>query len=332
MAAPNLLIAIDGGQTATKALAATREGEVLAAGRGGPSDHFHIEGGVEKNRRAIQGAIVSALAAAGSEAHQVVAVGLGLTGAPTGGQQNPIIESIVREVVEPVALSINPDYVTNLAGASGGRPGVVLIAGGGAISYGLTADGRSALAGGYGFLLGDEGSAFKIGIAAISAAARAQDRRGEPTALQAIVEQHFDIPTIRNIPRVVYNAGFSRDRISLLAPRVARAADQGDLAAIRILDEAGNELALTGLGVIRQLFSPGEPVDVYMTGGVFSAGHFLREPFRLALKEGWPTAEPKEPRFPPAVGGLILAARAIDVEVDEPWLSRVEASLPKVVS
>ena len=72
--------------------------------------------------------------------------------------------------------------MTNLAGASGGDPGVVLIAGGGSIGFGVTADGREALAGGFGYLLGDEGSAFDIGLRAIAAACRAEDRRGEPTS------------------------------------------------------------------------------------------------------------------------------------------------------
>lgn len=330
MAAPNVLVAVDGGQTATKALVATREGKVLGAGRGGPSDHFHIEGGFEKNRLAIHGAIVAALEAAGTDAHQVVAAGLGLTGAPTGGAQNPLIEGIAREIIDPLKITITPDYVTNLTGASGGKPGVVLIAGGGAIGYGVTADGRTALAGGYGFLLGDEGSAFKIGLGAISAAARAHDRRADPTALQAIVEAHFEIGNIRSIPRVVYAAGFSRDRIALLAPKVTRAAESGDAAAIQILDEAGRELALTGLGVIRQLYEPGDPVDVYLTGGVFTAGEPLLRPFRDALRAGWPTAEPRSPRFPPMVGGLILAAQSLGIVVDEPWLREVEASLAEI--
>src|SRR6476619_2405907 len=107
-----LLLAIDGGQTSTKALLARIDGTILGSGRGGPSDHFHIEGGVEKNRRAIHGAIVAALEAAGAETHQVVAVGLGLTGAPPGGQQNPVIEEIVREIVDPLQIVIAPDYVS----------------------------------------------------------------------------------------------------------------------------------------------------------------------------------------------------------------------------
>src|SRR4051812_42434612 len=154
--AGSLLVAVDGGQTSTKALVATPEGRVLARGRGGPSDHFHIEGGVEKNRIAIHGAIGAALAAAGKGPVDVGSVALGLTGAPARGSQNPVVQEIVRELLDPAEIVVVPDYVTNLAGASGGEPGVVLIAGGGAIGFGVTEDGREAIAGGFGFLLGDE--------------------------------------------------------------------------------------------------------------------------------------------------------------------------------
>jgi glucosamine kinase len=330
MSDDRLLLAIDGGQTATKALVATIDGTILGAGRGGPSDHFHIEGGVERNRVAIHGAITAALTSANVTAGRVAAIGLGLTGAPPNGTQTPIVHAIVREVLSPQEIIVTPDYVTNLAGASGGEPGVVLIAGGGAIGYGVTSEGREAVAGGYGFLLGDEGSAFDIGLRAISAAARAEDRRGEPTALQKIVEEHFDIPTIRHLPRVVYAAGFSRERISLLSPKVLQAAQDDDSAARQIMSTAGEELATTGLGVIRQLFEPGSKVDVYLTGGVFSAGDLLLESFCATLRSGWPTASPREPRLPPAVGGLVLAARSLGQTIDTEWLENVATSLPKV--
>jgi N-acetylglucosamine kinase-like BadF-type ATPase len=326
----SLLLAVDGGQTATKALVARLDGTILGAGRGGPSDHFHIEGGVEKNRFAIHGAIAAALTAAGAAADRVAAIGLGLTGAPTGGEQTPVVHEIVREVLDPRQITVAPDYVTNLAGASGGEPGVVLIAGGGAIGYGVTADGREAIAGGFGYLLGDEGSAFDIGLRAIAAAARAADRRAEPTVLQAMVEQYFGISTIKQVTRVVYQAGFSRDRISLLAPKVAQAARDDDPAALRIMSAAGEELALTALGVIRQLCQPGSAVDVYLTGGVFAAGDVVHGPFRAALRSGWPAAEARDPRFPPAVGALILAARSLGRPVDATWLDAVAATLPAV--
>ncbi len=327
MAARSLLVAVDGGQTATKALVATVDGTVLAAGRGGPSDHFHGPGGVEKNRRAIQEAVRSVLSAAGADPQDVVSIGLGLTGAPTGGEQTPVVHQIVREILPAPAIAVVPDYVTNLAGASGGEPGVVLIAGGGAIGYGLTADGREALAGGFGYLLGDEGSAFDIGLRAIAAACRAEDRRGQPTSLRAVTLAHFGIATMRAIPRVVYQEGFSRERISLLAPAVVDAARNGDTAARRILATAGEELATTALGVIRQLFPNGEPVAVYLTGGVFGAGDALLVSFQATLHEGWPTADARLPRFPPVVGGLIVAIRALGREPDASWLDTVRISL-----
>lgn len=319
----DLLLAIDGGQTATKALVARSDGTVLGAGRGGPSDHFHIAGGMEKNRVAIHGAIRAALAAAGVGPERVASIALGLTGAPPGGPQQEVVREIVRELLDPRAIVVVPDYITNLAGASGGEPGVVLIAGGGAISYGVTADGREAISGGFGFLLGDEGSAFDIGRRATIAAARASDGRDEPTALQAIVQDEFGLTVMKEITRIVYKDGFSRDRLSLLAPKVAGAAQAGDAVATRIMATAGEELARTALATVRKLLAPGEAASVYLTGGVFGAGEVLLGPFRAALTAGWPAATAREPRFPPAVGGLILANRELGESMDEAWLDVV---------
>lgn len=322
------LLAVDGGQTATKSLLSTVDGRVLGAGLGGPSDHFHSEGGVEKNRRAIHGAIDDVLGATGIDARQIVAAALGLTGAPTGGQGVELARGVAYERLPASTLTITPDYVTNLAGASGGRPGIVLIAGGGAIGYGITEQGDEAIAGGFGFLLGDEGSAFWIGKSAIAAASCAADRRGEPTTLKAIVIDHFGVQRVRELPSIVYAAGFSRDRISLLAPKVVQAARDGDIAAVGILQNAGEELARTAVGVSRQLFAPGTEIDVYMTGGVFQAGTLLLDPFRALLSREWPGAKPRIPRFPPAVGGLIVAARSVGITVDDAWLDTVAATLP----
>ncbi len=327
MTSGSLLVAVDGGQTATKALIARRDGAVLAAGRGGPSDHFHGAGGVEKNRRAIHEAVLSALAAAGADAGDVASIGLGLTGAPAGGEQTPIVVEIVQEILPAAIVTVVPDYVTNLAGASGGEPGVVLIAGGGSIGFGITADGRQALAGGFGYLLGDEGSAFDIGRRAIAAACQAEDRRGEATSLTTAVLEHFDIATMRAIPRVVYRAGFAREQIALLAPAVSEAARKGDVEARRIMATAGEELACTAVGVMRQLFQSGENVTVYLTGGVFAAGECLLGPFRTALHAQWSSATSRFPRFPPAVGGLILAARALGQAPDASWLETISQSL-----
>ena len=185
------------------------DGTIIATGQGGPSDHFHIEGGVEKNRHAIHGSIEDVLIHAGADGGDVVAVGLGLTGAPREGDQNPVVKDLVQELLPHLGrdrIVVEPDDRTNLAGASGGKPGVVLIAGGGCIAYGITSDGREAVSGGFGYLIGDEGSAFDIGVRAIQSACKASDARGPATVLEQVVREHIGIGKITGD----YPGGLSR--------------------------------------------------------------------------------------------------------------------------
>lgn len=330
MTTRSLLVGVDGGQTSTKAMVAAPSGRLLGAGEGRAFDHFRVKGGAERNRAAIHESVSRALRAAGARPEDVAAIALGLTGVRTGGPETSLVESIARDVVPAAEIVVVADYESNLAGANGGQPGVVVIAGGGSIGFGVTADGRQALASGYGYLLGDEGSAFSIGRAAIIAAARASDDRDEATSLVEIIRSVFDIETVRDVRLVIYHEHFSRDTVSRLAPHVVGAAEAGDHVAQRIVRWAGEELALTALSVIRQLYpdQPEEPVPVAITGGVFRAGPLLLQPFRATLEAGWPGATAHEPRFPPAVGTLIFAARAADIEPDAAWLDEVAVSLP----
>src|SRR5688572_3261937 len=140
MATPErTLLSIDGGQTSTKAMVATVDGTVLGAGQGGPTVHYLSEGGPEKNRASVQGAIHAALQDGGIDPASVVSVGLGSTGIDPQGEEVATIQDIIREIVSPKAIRVVTDTYTNLMGASGGEPGVVVIAGGGAIGYGLAA-------------------------------------------------------------------------------------------------------------------------------------------------------------------------------------------------
>jgi N-acetylglucosamine kinase-like BadF-type ATPase len=325
------LLSIDGGQTSTKAMVATIDGTVLGSGQGGPTVHYLSEGGPEKNRASVQGAIHAALRDARVEPSSVVSVGLGSTGIDPQGGEVATIHEIIREVVSPKAIRVVTDTYTNLMGASGGKSGVVVIAGGGAIGYGLTASEQVATSSGFGYWLGDEGSAFWIGMQAIEFACRASDWRDEPTALEQIVLDHFGLERMRLLPRIVYRAGFNREQISFLAPKVAEAAHQGDAAARLIYSQAARELALTAAGILRQQYQPGETATVYPTGGVFTEEELVRKPFETALASLWPNASVLDPRFPPVVGGLIIAGRAIDIPVDEAWLRALEASLVGLV-
>lgn len=323
----DLILAIDGGQTSTKALLARRDGTILATGHGPACDHIHGPGGRETNRRAIHTAARDALAEAGRKTGEIVSVGMGLTSAAREHHAQGIFMEIVRELCDPETIWVDADYVSNLYGASAGGPGVVVIAGGGSVGYGIDAHGREALTGGLGFLLGDDGSAWYIGLQAIIAAVRANDGRGAPTALLPFIREHYGLDSVREIIRVIYADGFTRDQVSTIAPDIVRLAATDDVAR-QVVTGAGGKLAEIVLATIRRLHEPGSPVSVYPTGGVFAAGPLITGPFESAILAAWPTATILQPRFAPVVGALIQAIRNLDGDITPAVLDRIAATLP----
>lgn len=319
----NLILAVDGGQTSTKALIARRDGTILASGRGPACDHIHGPAGRETNRRAIHTAALDALANAGHNAEEIVAVGMGLTSAAREHHAQGIFADIARELCNPDAIWVDADYVSNLYGASAGADGVAVIAGGGSVGYGVDTRGNEAIAGGLGFLMGDDGSAWYIGLNAIIAATHANDGRGAPTALLPFVCQHYGLDSVREIIRVIYADRFTRDQVSSIAPDVVRIAAEDEVAR-HIVTTAGDKLAAIVLAVIHRLYKTGEPVSVYPTGGVFSAGPFITEPFETRILADWPGATIRQPRFEPVVGALIQALSALDDEVTPDLLRNLE--------
>lgn len=313
------LLAIDGGQTSTEALVAHADGRILAHGHGGPMDHVFAGGG-ERARAAIHVAIVSAYAAAGVDRVAAVAVG-GVTGVGPDDPELQKIAEIIGEVVRAEYTAVVPDYVTNLAGASGGRPGVAVIAGGGAVAYGRTEDGREAVAGGFGYLLGDEGGGYDIGRRAVGAAIRAFDGRGIPTMLEPMVKEALGLAHLNEIKRVVYVPDFSRDQLAALVPLVARAAMERDPVAQGIMATAGNELAQIGLAVGRRLHIEGDRISIYPTGGVFKSGPVICQPFEDAIRSGWPNAQVCPAQHSPVTGALLLAGQLHGIGDSGAWIA-----------
>lgn len=322
MSAP-LVLAIDGGQSSTKALIADTEGHILGRGTGSPCDHITGPHGYERNRAAIHSATSAAIADAGVDAGRIVAAGMGLTSAPPELGMNHLFAQMLREIANPEHLWIDHDVASNLAGASAGAPGIVVIAGGGSIGYGVDAGGRDAKAGGMGYLMGDDGSAWWIGLHAIRAAAAAADRRGPETALLPFMLEHYGIPTIRHIVEMLYGPAFRRDQVAGISPEVVRIAE-GDEVARGIVTTAGERLAGLAIAVSEQLGITGEAVDVYPTGGVFNAGALVMAPFRAMLAAARPAAVIREPRFAPVYGALFRAYQAMGVEISDEVLGNLE--------
>jgi N-acetylglucosamine kinase len=206
---------------------------------------------------------------------------------------------------------VHGDAYTALTGAHGGRPGIIAISGTGSHIMGMNASGDVARAGGWGWLLGDEGSALWLGKSGLAAALRAFDGVGEPTFLEALMREHFQIVTFREVKRLVYDSGFGAKGFAALAALVSSAAMQGDAVALKLISQAARDLAAQVMAVQQRLALPAD-VPVAPLGGAYEHVHGLREGFVAALREVNPRATVVAPQLPPVLGAALIALRACD--------------------
>ncbi len=176
------------------------------------------------------------------------------------------------------------------------RPhGVAVVAATGATVFGIRADdGHQMSVGGWGTLLGDEGSAYAAGLLGLRAAVRAYEGRLDaPTGLVEAVCAHFKLPLAtfqRDLVHLAYQKPLSRAEIAGFAAVVARLADSGDVAAARIMSKVAADLTALMLHVTRKLFVPTEPFDVAAAGGLLNAGELIIAPLRQTLACEFPHA------------------------------------------
>jgi N-acetylglucosamine kinase len=259
-------------------------------------------------------------------AAEITSAVAGMTNVDDPDPRAEIVAGVIRELIAVNRVRVTTDRVSCWAGASGGRPSALVIAGGGAISYGDNGRGRTAYSGGWGYLLGDEGSATHVGLQAIRAALRDSDGRGEPTALTELVRAEFGVPDLASIKPIIYDAAFSRARFGALAPKVVALAAT-DHTAADIIAAAGRELAMLARAVLAEIFEPDEATPVHLVGGMFAAGVPVLDPLRVELTRTHPAAAAAIAPHAPLLGALVLAATDIGIAVDERWLDRAGKSL-----
>jgi len=309
---PEVVLGVDGGQTSTTAVLCDLEGALLGLGRAGPANHVWEPGGVSRARRAVTRSVTHALRAAGLPRHHVAeAAFLGMTGAKADGRT----ASAVQGCVSAKRRQVDNDMVPALASATLGKPGVVVIAGTGAIAYAQNARGRRASASGWGFLLGDEGSGFWIARKAIAAAGRASDGRGRPTALADALLQASNLEDLWDLHFLIYSERMPRADIAALASVVPPVAARGDGAARRILRDAGRELGLAGGAVARRLRMHRGRLLVGAVGGVFRGSREVNRAFRREMRKHAPKSLFVEPRLTPVMGSVLLALKMARVRL-----------------
>lgn len=301
-------LGVDGGGTKTAFVLTDRDGRELARHEGGSS--YHIQIGVESLHTLLHDGVHVVLDQAAAKTEDVIFAFFGLPAHGEDSQVQPFLDVTPEAVLGHRRYACGNDMICGWAGSLGGEDGINIVAGTGSIGYGER-QGLSARGGGWGEVFSDEGSAYWIAVQGLNVFSRMADGRLERGPLYDLLKRELDLKSDLDICAYVYaKATAQRDRIAALSRLVARAAAQGDVAAQAVFTEAGQELAAIVDGIRRQLEYPaGEGVNLSYSGGVFQSDELILRPFRQQLSTYSPDYRIVTPRYSPAMGAAIYAAR-----------------------
>ncbi len=295
------VIGIDAGGTKTEALLADADGTVLArARRGGANLAAHGELAVEKTLHEL---IDETL---GERDVRVAAICLGIAGSDRE-EDAVVIRGIMRRIGARARVVVTNDALIALVAGAGMGTGVVVIAGTGSIAYGVNARNEAARAGGWGYILADEGSGYWLGRQALRAVVRAADGRGPATALTPLILDFFKVSRPQALVREVYRHYLKPSDIARCARAVEQAREAGDPVAIEIATLAADELMAAARSVILQLDLASSSFPVVLAGGAFLAVPWLQTTLMSRLPEVAPGCRVALLSEDPALGAVRLA-------------------------
>lgn len=295
------VLGIDAGGTKTVCLLADEDGRVVAAARGGGAN-LQAAGELEVEK-VLHELMEEAI---GSRAVAPTAICLGIAGVDRE-EDNRLVHGIMRRIGYKARILVVNDALIALMAGAPDAPAVVIIAGTGSIAYGRNASGVAARAGGWGYVLGDEGSGYWIGRLALRAVVRQADGRGGRTLLTPLVLQHFDVAKPQDLVNAIYYRDVRPPAIAAVARYVQEAFDDGDSVAAHILDRAAAELVTSAASVTSQLGMTEDEFPFILAGGMFQAIPWLvvELPQRLNAIAARSRAERLESE--PATGAIRLA-------------------------
>ena len=303
------VLGVNGGATKTLAAVLDLDRHALHLGHGGPSNQDAV--GPRRAVNALLEAADQALSRVGIAQEDLAAAVLAVAGTDTEA-----IDRHLREMRDGDWIVVN-DVISAWAAATGALPGVGVISGTGSNVFGVGPDGSCWRAGGWGHLLGDEGSGYWLGARSLKAALHDRDASGPATALSEAALRFFGAPSVEALAASVYTTPLTKDEVAAFAAETARFAGEGDAVARDLYALAAAELSTQVMAVITQTGLTGA-FPVGLIGGAFKAGPVFVGPLRDRIRACAPQAEVGTVDMTPVGGSVLLAARACGCETEIP--------------
>lgn len=308
------VLAVDAGATNCRAVLCAQDGHVLGYSQGGPCNYQSI-GELQAKRTLTD--VLTALVPAGQYPLRVKRAVFGIAGLDTQGDRQVLIpmvaEALAAACIQAEDVLLDNDAMMTLLGAVGPEPGVLIIAGTGSIACGITPDGRQARAGGWGHRIGDEGSGFAIGKAALVHIMRAYDGREGTSAITDHVLQQLGMVCPEEIVNWVYGREYTVDKVASLAPILCRLAEAGDWKAREIINQASREVVHAAMVVINTLHLKDETFKLVLLGGVIQQNrYFCAQVIELIGRE-CSRVTVSAPRYAPICGGILNGLMSLGI-------------------
>ena len=312
-----LIVGIDGGGTKTEAVLCDDEGRVLRRVRGGPTSPTSLP--VTQVKENLAGIMECLMAEHDGLNGRIDALFAGLSGGSVGNNAAVIRDMLVELLPGCRRIANFSDSINALRSAVPQGDALVAISGTGSSVFACV-NGQMRQCGGWGYLLGDEGSGFDLGQRALRSALRALDGRGPDTSLAAACQDKLGQDVRQAIPRL-YQEG--RPGIAAFAPVLLSQAQAGDAVAQRELEAAAAGLAETITAAGRWL--PASLKRTAIAGSVWKSAIFRRQVRRI-LSEDYCLCETD---LPPVYGSFVIALRQAGLTPDAQVEGRFRATLPR---
>lgn len=260
--------------------------------------------GVEKAVELLDGILNDVITAAKIAGNDITGLCAGFAGGGRihdAGQVKTKFQELVNKKYNlrfPVVVTTDAEIT--LEGAFSGGEGAVLISGTGSIIYVKDRKGIFYRAGGFGRIIGDEGSGYTIGRKGLAAAAKFFDSRGKENLLAGFMKKELNITSSEELIKKVYEENYEP---SEFAPLVIKAAEEKDKTAENILDEETDELILHIKAVKNYL---GNSFKLCLSGGVITAENCFSALLKEKIKSRFPNIEIIEPVLSPELGAALL--------------------------
>lgn len=297
-------IGIDGGGTKTKFVLIDDKKNVINSIEKSTC-HF-MQVGFDGLEKVLYDGFHELIEGAGIRPNEIESACLGLAGY---GNVVSVIDEIkkrVKNIFVGIDFLLCSDVKIAHAGALGSKDGIVIISGTGSIGYSVKAEAENRV-GGWGYQIGDEGSAYWIGKKTLEVFSKQADGRLEKKAIYRILREELNIENDYDIIKYVGDKlKGDRSEIAKFAQYCYKAAEDNDTDAIKIFDDAGFELAQIINALYRNYHN--EKVNASYIGGVFKSKEFVLKPLMKYLDAD---IELIAPKFMPEIGAALLAAGGI---------------------